>query len=229
MDMTTELHGAVTGNCLRASVALEEAGIPYRVVYVDTDQGEHRGAGFLALNPAGKIPVMVDRTTGTPRTLAQSNAIVLYAAEQRPGKLLPIDDARARSIAFERYFYFITDVIAVSHAAYHVNKYVKGSQAAIRYLQQDALDVLLEAERFVAQSEFMAGPQFTIADIAAFTITHHLRSNIEWDSVPHLQRWFQAVGSRAATQRGMRAFDLGHTATARVEPQADGTTSALAV
>lgn len=224
MDMKIELHGAVTGSCLRAAVALEEAGIPYHMVHVDTHQGEHRRANYLALNPAGKIPVMVDRTTGTPRTLAQSNAIVLYAAEQRPGKLLPIDDARARSITFERYFYFITDVIAVNHAAYHVNKYLKDSEAAIRYLEQDALDALLVAERFVARSAFMAGPQFTVADIAAFTITHHLRSHIDWAAAPHLKRWFQAVGRRAATQRGMRAFDR-----ARAAPSAEAASSALAI
>ncbi|WP_273452694.1 glutathione S-transferase family protein [Nevskia ramosa] len=229
MDVTIELHGAVTGSCLRASVALEEAGIPYRVVHVDTHQGQHRRTGYLALNPAGKIPVMVNRTTGTPRTLAQSNAIVLYAAERRPGKLLPIDDARARSITFERYFYFITDVIAVSHAAYHVNKFLNDSKAAIHYLEQDALDVLLAAERFVAQSEFMAGRQFTIADIAAFTITYHLRSNIDRAAVRHLQRWFQAVGTRAATQRGMRAFDLAHGAPARAAPSAEAASSAVAV
>jgi GSH-dependent disulfide-bond oxidoreductase len=199
------------------------------VVHVDTNQGENRGAGHLALNPAGKIPVMVDRTTGAPRTLAQSNAIVLYAAEQRPGTLLPIGDARARSITFERHFYFITDVIAVSHAAYHVNKNLNDSEAAIRYLEQDALDMLLAAERFVAQSEFMAGPQFTIADIAAFTITHHLRATIDWNTVPHLKRWYQAVGSRAATQRGMRAFDIPQGSTARARPPAEAADSALAV
>lgn len=228
MDMKIELQGAVTGNCLRASVALEEAGIPYRVVHVDTDQREHRSARYLALNPAGKIPVMVDRTLGAPRTLAQSNAIVLYAAEQRPGTLLPIGDARARSITFERYFYFITDVIAVSHAAYHVNKYLNDSEAAIRYLEQDALDMLLAAERFVAESEFMAGPQFSIADIAAFTITHHLRANIDWGAVPHLERWYLNIGNRAATQRGMQAFDLAQDAPARVAPSAELARSALA-
>lgn len=206
MESQLELHGAVTGNCLRASVAFEEAGIPYRVVHVDIARSEHQGAGFLALNPAGKVPVLVDRSGVSPRILTQSNAIVLYAAEQRPGSLLPIDDARARSIAFERYFYFITDAIAVSHAAFRLKR-VGNPADAVRYLEQDALNAVLAAERFVAEHAFMAGPQFTIADIAAYTFARHVRSDIDWNRVPHLERWFRAVDDRAATQRGMRAFD----------------------
>lgn len=63
----------------------------------------------------------------------------------------------------------------------------------------------------------MAGPRFTVADIAAFTITNHLRSAIDWSSVPHLERWFQTVGSRVATQRGMRAFDVPSETPARMQ------------
>lgn len=206
METVFELHGTVSGNCLRASVAFEEAGIAYRVVQVDTQRGENRGEGFLGLNPAGRVPVLVERSSRTSRALAQSNAIVLYVAEMKPGALLPVDDARARAITYERYFHFVTDVIAVSHAAYHLEKFGKPAEA-VRYLEQDALDTLLATERFVAAHAYMAGPRFTIADIAAYTIAHHLREAIDWDRVPNLERWFHSVESRPATKRGMRAFD----------------------
>jgi len=57
-----ELYGAQTGNCLRAAIALEEAMVPYTVRHVDLRSGEHRRAAYLALNPAGQVPTMVDRS-----------------------------------------------------------------------------------------------------------------------------------------------------------------------
>ncbi|MEQ1854184.1 MAG: glutathione S-transferase N-terminal domain-containing protein, partial [Chthoniobacteraceae bacterium] len=75
-----DLYLAGTANGFRASVVLEEAGLPYRAHKVDLAKGEHRGAEFLKLNPAGLIPVIVDQDGpgGKPLTLSQSGAIILY-------------------------------------------------------------------------------------------------------------------------------------------------------
>src|SRR5689334_16029908 len=87
-----ELYLAATANGLRAAVALEECGLPYRAHPVDLAKGEQRSPGFLKLNPAGMIPVIVDPQGpgGKPLTLSQSGAIVLYAAE-KAGRFLPAD------------------------------------------------------------------------------------------------------------------------------------------
>ncbi|MBM3394104.1 MAG: glutathione S-transferase, partial [Betaproteobacteria bacterium] len=79
-----DLYLAGTGNGLRASVALEEAGLPYRAHKVDLAKGEQRSVDFLKMNPAGLIPVIVDSEGpgGKPLTLSQSGAIVLYVAEK---------------------------------------------------------------------------------------------------------------------------------------------------
>ena len=79
-----DLYLAPTANGLRAAVALEEAGLPYRARLVDLAKGEQRSPEFLKLNPAGLIPVIVDTDGlgGKPLTLSQSGAIVLYAAEK---------------------------------------------------------------------------------------------------------------------------------------------------
>src|ERR1700687_3849688 len=96
-----DLYLAPTANGLRATVALEETGLPYRAHPVDLAKGEQRSPEFLKLNPAGLIPVIVDDEGpgGKPLTLSQSGAIVLYAAE-KSGKLLPRDPVR-RAVALQ--------------------------------------------------------------------------------------------------------------------------------
>lgn len=91
-----DIHGSRTGNCLRVTVAMEELGLPYAVCRIDLRGGEQRRAPFLALNPDGHVPVLVDRTEpGHPLVIAQSNAILFYLCGLRPGVLLPVDDPRA--------------------------------------------------------------------------------------------------------------------------------------
>src|SRR5258705_6159698 len=115
---SVELYGAKTGNCLRVSVALEEAEIPYIVRKLDLRRSEHRTPEHLSRNPVGKVPTLVERfRDGRVLTLSQSNAILMYAPEGSPPRLLPSDTAE-RALVLERFFYFVTDVIAMSHAAF---------------------------------------------------------------------------------------------------------------
>ncbi len=201
-----ELHGAKTGNCFRAAIALEEAGIPYRVRLVDLGAGEHRGEVYGRLNPAGKVPTLVDRSDGAPFALTQSNAIVMWAAERAPGVLIPVETGPARDRVMERFFYFVTDAIARSHAAFALAR-VKADAAAIAALDGLALEALAGAERFVAEAPFMAGQRFSIADIAGFTIAKAYEDRLDWAALPALARWYEAVGKREAGVRGMKAFD----------------------
>ena len=205
-DQTLELYGAPTGNCWRAAIALEEAGIPYRARVVDLYGGEHRETTFLELNPAGKVPVLMDRSSVQPFVLSQSNAVVLYAAELAPGRLLSVTDRKARAHAYERYFYFLTDVIAVGHAAFSLRG---PDDAASRHiLNSRMLAALAFAERFASASRYIAGDTFTIADVAAVTITASVAGQLDWDELPHLKRWFDEVMSRPSVSRGMSAFAL---------------------
>src|SRR4051794_14924391 len=82
------LFGARTGNCVRAAIALEAAGIPYTVQRVDLAAGEQRSARHLAIAPQGKVPVLTDGRFPPAFVLTQSNAILLYAAECAPAALL---------------------------------------------------------------------------------------------------------------------------------------------
>jgi len=136
--------------------------------------------------------------------LSQSNAILLYIAEKSSSGLLPADPQN-RGRAYERFFYFVTDVIAPSHASFALRGR-PGPQAAA-LLNERAISALEFADTFVRRSRYMAGDQFSIADISALTIAGSLSSSLDWLAVPNLQRWFYEVTERPAVQRGLRAFD----------------------
>lgn len=205
MNTTLELYGAQTGNCIRAAIALEEAGLSYTPRLVDLSSGAHKSADHLALNPAGKVPVLVEKEGDRePFVLTQSNAIILYAAGKAAGRLLPESD-HDRAIALERFFFFVTDVIAVSHAAFSLRG--SNAQDGQKILLDRVLATLETAERYVGHDEFMAGKTFSAADIAGFTITQSMKSDLPWPKLPNLRRWFERTEGRPAVRRGLRAFD----------------------
>jgi len=205
MKTTLELYGAPTGNCIRAAIALEEAGLSYTPKLVDLASFAHQGADHLALNPLGKVPVLVEKEEGRkPFVLTQSNAIILYAAGKASGRLLPEND-HARAIVLERFFFFVTDVIAVNHAAFSLR--ASSAQEAQKILMDRMLATLETAERYVGQDEFIAGAAFSVADIAAFTIANSVKSDLAWPKLPNLRRWFEPIEGRTSVKRGLEAFN----------------------
>jgi GST-like protein len=201
-----ELYGAPTGNCRRAAIALEEAEIPYTVRFVDLDKGEHKEKPYLDLNPGGQVPTLVEnRPDGSRLVLTQSNAISFYAASKAPGKLIPADTDPMRIVVFERYFFFLTDIITRSNAASYLKR--NGHRPAGDLLDAQVLQTLRRAEDFAGQSSFIAGSAFSIADVLAYSITAYVNSSITWGELPNLKRWFDMVEGRPTIQRGYRAFD----------------------
>lgn len=202
-DLT--LYGARTGNCLRAAIGLEEAGLSYTVRQVGLSKGEHGAPAFLALNPAGKVPVLVAQSAGAPDfVLTQSNAILFYAEERAPGRLLPPGGAGARVRALEAYFYFTTDVIVLNGIAFALRG--QHFEDAAAHLTERYLRAIRDSERFLREEGFMGGDRFSIADIAAYTVISAVSGQVPWDRLPRLAAWRQRVGDRPAVQRGMAAF-----------------------
>ncbi|MFJ3483060.1 glutathione S-transferase family protein [Pseudomonas sp. NPDC090202] len=203
MSDPIELYGAQTGNSLRAAVALSEAGIPYRAVCIDLRAGAHRQPPFLDLNPAGKVPTLVDRSVSPTLIINQSNAIMQYADAKAPGRLAPQASGPERFRVFDRYFHFVTDVIAVSHAGFFLRQ--QGLRDMARPLDQRAVELLIAAERFL-EDDYMAGSQFSMADISAFTYAASVHERLPWDTLPRLAQWFERIAERPAVQAGMLAF-----------------------
>ncbi len=131
---------------------------------------------------------------------------MMWAAERAAGMLIPVETGPARDRVLERFFYFVTDAIARSHAAFALARENDGS-AAVETLDGLALEAISCAERFAAEAPFIAGERFSIADIAGFTIARAYKGRIAWEKLPALRRWYEAVGQREAVARGMKAFD----------------------
>jgi GST-like protein len=198
--MNYELIGAPTGNCIRAAIALQVAGIPYTARRLDLRAGDQYGERHLALNPLGKVPVLLGGSAVPGFVLTQSNAIVLFAAEQAPAALLP-GDAAARARIYERYFQVVTDIIGPSHAALRLDG---ASGRAV--LDRLAADGVHQLERLLAHDVYLAGPQFSIADIAGFTIVRALAPGLHMPALPRIEAWLALVGGLSAVQRGLAAF-----------------------
>lgn len=203
-DRSIELIGAKTGNCLRVAIGFEETGLPYQTRSVDLRHGEHREADHLALNPAGKVPTIIDRSRSDAFVLSQSNAILMHLDGLRPGVLLPLG-LTERSVAMERFFYFITDAIGPSHAAFFLRN--SGNKVGSAALDARSVAAIQDASRFIENSAFMAGDAFSLADIAAFTIAAACKRHIDWAKAPRLEQWYRGMEERSSVQRGMAAFD----------------------
>ena len=202
-----DLYLSGTANGFRASVALEEAGLPYRTHKVDLAKGEHRSPEFLKLNPAGLIPVIVDQDGpgGKPLTLSQSGAIILYAAE-KAGKFLPKDAVR-RVMAWQWFTQGLSDVAGTSGALFRTENSVPEKIAAnTDYFNTRLLGFFSVCDAHLASHDFLAD-EFSVAELMLYP-NFSLRKPLldEAGGFANLQRWGAAVGARPGVQKGMKVL-----------------------
>jgi GST-like protein len=202
-----DLYLAPTANGLRASVALEEAGLAYRAHKVDLGKGEQRSAEFLKLNPAGLIPVIVDDSAagGKPLALSQSGAIMLYAAE-KSGKLLPRDPAR-RALALQWLMQAASDVSGASNAVFQMERRAPEKSAAnMEYLKKRLIDFFSVCDCRLEGRDFLAD-ELSVADLMLYP-NFALRKPLldAAGGLPNLQRWGAALAARPGVARGMKVL-----------------------
>ena len=202
-----DLYLAGTANGLRASVALEEAGLPYRAHKVDLAKGEQRSPDFLKLNPAGLIPVIVDREgpDGKPFALSQSGAILLYAAE-KSGRLLPQESPR-RALALQWLMQAASDISGASNTVFHVDtRAPEKSGANSDYFKKRLVDFFAVCDRRLADLEFLAD-ELSVADIMLYP-NFALRKPLldETGGLANLQRWGASMAARPGVARGMKVL-----------------------
>jgi GSH-dependent disulfide-bond oxidoreductase len=204
LPRSPELHGARTGNCLRAVIALMEAGVDFVIHPVDLRRGEQRSSSLLALNPRGKVPVLVLREEEHRVVLTQSNAIMFYAAAQPRSTLIP-QQAPTRFRVLEAFFHFSTDIICVNNAAFRLER--ADQAAGAEHLTEEYLALIEASEPLLSDAGFMGGDTFSLADIAAYTVVSSVADRLPWERLPRLHEWRLRVGERPAVRFGMHAFD----------------------
>lgn len=195
---------ANTPNGHKVAIYLEEAGLAYDCVHVNLSAGEQRSPAFLAINPNGKIPAIVDHDAGL--TVFESGAILSYLAA-KTGVLHP--DTLAERTAVQQWLHFqiggIGPMLGQLWWFLHASKTVN-AQALERY-RNEARRLYGVVNVRLAESAYLASPRYSIADIAAFP---WLRAAPELDldlaDYPHVERWLAGIEARQAVQRGLIAY-----------------------
>ena len=201
-----DLYAAGTSNGMRARIALEECGLPYQLHPIDLAKGEHKTAAFLAMNPNGQIPVIVDREGpgGKPVTLSQSTAILLYCAE-KSGKFLPKDPA-ARPAVLQALMSASTDVTPTFGAFFAVNR-SKEPHAPTAQMFSDRLRAFFKVwDEALAKHKYCAGDEVTVADFSLYAGYARIEGAAPGivEGLPNVTRWAEAMAARPAIQRALK-------------------------
>lgn len=196
-----DLYTAATPNGHKVSIALEELGLPYTVHKLDLAQGDQKQPWFLAINPNGRIPAIVDRAEGD-FAVFESGAILLYLAE-KTGRLLPAD-AKGRSRVIQWLMFQMGGVgPMMGQANVFFRYYPEKIQPAIDRYQGESKRLCRVLDRHLTNHEFLAG-DYSIADIANWAwVRTHRWSGVDIDDLPHLTRWLAAIRARPAVQKGI--------------------------
>ena len=221
-----DLYTSPTPNGWKASVTLEELELPYEIHAIDLSKNQQKEEAFLALNPNGRIPVIVDREADD-LTVFESGAIMIYLAE-KTGRLLPSDPKR-RSRAIQWLMFQMGGIGPMMGQAmffqriakpngdevpYAVNRYVTESRRLL-----EVLDTRL------AGRDWLVGDAMSIADIATYPWARsYFWATVSVDGLPNLQAWFDRIDAMPRVQEALQlpeprssAFGQGDTEAAAAE------------
>ena len=198
-----------TPNGHKIHIALEELGLPYKVIPVNIGKGEQFKPEFLAITPNHRIPAIVDPDGpgGKPFTLFESAAIMMYLSEKCGGALIPRDPiGKYRCLEwmmfqmggvgpmFGQYNHFAA--YAVEKIPYAIGRYANEVTRLHRVL-----------DKRLSEAEWLAGSEYSMADIITFPwIRNPDRRGIDLATYPHVKRWHDAVAARPAVQRGVQVL-----------------------
>jgi glutathione S-transferase/GST-like protein len=196
--MTLTLYTAPTPDGYKVSVALEEMGLAYEVAALDLQKGEQKTAAYLAINPNGRVPALVDDGFA----IFESGAILLYLAE-KTGLLIPAD-IQGRSRVVQWLMFQMGGIGPMMGQANVFYRYFPEKiPAAIARYQNEGRRLFAVLDHQLATHEFLAG-EFSIADIANWCWVRTAKwSGIETEGLVHLLRWKAAIAARPAVQRGI--------------------------
>lgn len=200
-----ELYGGHSPNAAKILLMLEELGLPYRVHNVKVMQGEQYSPDFLALNPLGKYPVIVDpEKGGKDHPIFESGAILMYLAETYGSQHLPAaGPERWETVKWLMVQMSWVGPMIGQHAHFRMQPSEHGSYAAKRY-SGIALRICEVLDERLRASDWLNGKDYSIADIATFPwINPTLNLGFAWTDYRHLLAWRDRVAARPAATRAM--------------------------
>ena len=201
-----DLYTWPTPNGHKASIMLEECDLEYRVHPIDIANEEQFATAYLEINPNGKIPTIVDQDGpgGGPFAVFESGAILIYLAE-KTGLLLSADPRR-RSQAIQWLMFQVGGIGPMFGQAHHFRRFApQPLPYAIERYSQEAARLYGVLDKRLAASVFLAGSEYSIADIATYPwVLRHEWQGVSLTDYANVRRWFAAIAERPAVQRGMQ-------------------------
>jgi GST-like protein len=195
--MGITLYTAATPNGWKASITLEELGLPYELKTISFDENEQKSDWYLKINPNGRIPALVD--DGFP--IFESGAIMTYLAE-KTGKLMPTDLQGKTKVMQWLMFQMGGIGPMMGQANVFFRYFPEKIQPAIDRYQRETRRLLEVLDGHLANNEYLAD-DYSIADIANWSWVHSYQwSGVNIEGLDHLERWIDLVGARPAVQRG---------------------------
>lgn len=216
-----EVFFAPTPNCWKITILLEELGVPYRMTPVDLGEGGQFEPAFLAISPNNRVPAIIDHAPlqGAPMPIFESGAILLYLAEKH-GRFLPRDPAgRFACIEWLMWQMSALGPMLGQHGHFRLYAAERVDYALDRFRREaERLYGVLD-RRLAATGAFLAGDDYTIADIACFPwVMTHKAQGFDLADYPAAKRWFAELRSRPALQRGLVGLRDFREATKNIAP-----------
>ncbi len=200
-----DLYTWGTSNGRKASIMLEECGLPYRVHPIDIGKGDQFKPEFVAINPNSKIPAIVDSDgpDGGPFTLFESGAILIYLSG-KTGKFLPAS-VTGKYIALQWLMFQMGGVGPIFGQVHHFLRAAKEKVPyAIERFSKENRRLYGVLNTRLGEAPFLA-EEYSIADIATYPwVLRHEWQQVDLAEYPNVKRWFDTISARPAVQRGIR-------------------------
>ena len=211
-----QLYSLATPNGVKVTVMLEELleaghkGAEYDAWLINIGEGNQFGSDFVAINPNSKIPALMDRSTNPPTRVFESGAILLYLSEKFGGAFQPRDlTKRAECWSWLMWQMGSAPYLGGGFGHFYAYAPFKIEYAIDRFAMEvkRQLDVL---DKRLAESEYIAGPDYTIADMAIWPWYGALAKGLLYGAAEflsvheykHVNRWTEQISARPAVQRG---------------------------
>lgn len=197
-----DLYTAATPNGKKISIALEELELEYKVNAISFSKREQKSAEYLAINPNGKIPAIIDRSA-EDFVVFESGAILIYLAE-KTGRLLP-SDPKGRSTTIQWLMFQMAGVgPMMGQAGFFLRSAPEKIPYAIERYQKESRRLFEVLERRLEDVDYLAG-DYSIADIATYPwVASYDYSELSLEGLPMLEAWIERVGARPAVKAGMQ-------------------------
>jgi len=193
-----DLYAAGTSNGMRARIALEECGLPYKLNFIDLAKGEHKTPKFLAMNPNHEGP------GGLSVTLSQSTAILVYCAE-KSGKFMPKDPA-ARAAMLQALMSASTDVTPIFGALTAMANAKPPHEPSVQAFKDRLRGFFKVWDEQLAKRKFAGGDEISVADLSLFAGYWRTKGAQPAlvEGFTNLAKWAEQMGARPAIQRAIK-------------------------